>query len=375
MSSEPIRILHVIGSMNRGGAEAMIMNLYRQIDRTRVQFDFVENTLQPAAFDDEIRELGGRIFNCPHYNGKNHLIYKRWWKHFFSEHRGEFSAVHGHLGSTAAIYLPIAKSHGVYTIAHSHNTRGQGFGDWLYHMYALPTRHIADYFFACSKDAGSDRYGEKVASDSTHFRVLNNAIDVRRFAFDPKVRSETRSALGVSETDVLIGHVGRFVEQKNHVFLTDIFAAICRKNPNAKLLLIGKEDPEKKIRAKVKASGLSDRVIIAGVQENVSPYYQAMDLFLMPSLYEGLGVVLVEAQCSGLPCLISDKIPLECSLTDDLIAVCYLSDGAEVWAERSLSHMNRDRRDRSDEIAANGYDVRQTAEWLADFYCEKAKQA
>ncbi len=372
--NEPIRILHVIGIMNRGGAEAMIMNLYREIDRSKVQFDFVENTQQTAAYDDEIRSLGGRIFNCPHYRGLNHLEYVRWWDRFFREHAGEFNAVHGHLGSTACLYLSAAKKYGLYTIAHSHNTNGAGLRNKLYRAYAFPTRYIADFFFGCSLDAGRDRFGKKVASDASRFRVLNNAIDTRHFAFDPVARTLTREKLRVAEDELLIGHVGRFVEQKNHPFLIDIFSEMVKIDPKVKLLLIGHEDPEKKIRAKVESLGLTDRVIFAGVQEKVSPFYQAMDLFLMPSLFEGLPLVLVEAQTSGVPCVISDKIPEDSILIPDLVSVCKLSDDASTWAKTAWKHIHDHRRDRSNEIAVCGFDIRKTAEWLTDFYMERADQ-
>ena len=360
--------------MNRGGAEAMIMNLYRQIDRERLQFDFVENTLQPAAYDDEIRSLGGRIFNCPHYNGLNHAAYLRWWNRFFREHSGEFSIVHGHLGSTAAFYRSAAKKAGLYTIAHSHNTNGVGPADLLYRLYAFPTRFIADYFFACSADAGRDRFGRAVASDPSRFFVLNNAIDTKRFAFDPTVRKAVREKLNIAENELLIGHVGRFVAQKNHTFLVDVFSEMYRRNNKVKLLLIGKEDPEKKIRAKIQSLDLAERVIFAGVQDDVSPYYQAMDLFLMPSLFEGLPLVLVEAQAAGLRCLISDKVPEACILSQDLVSVCKLSDSVSTWERSARALLSYQRKDCSREIAEKGFDIQKTVGWLSEFYCAKANR-
>lgn len=370
--NKPIRVLHVIGSMNRGGAENMIMNLYRNIDRTRVQFDFVENTFQEAAFDDEIRSLGGRIFNCPHYNGLNHIAYVKWWKRFFDEHAREFVAVHGHLGSTAALYLPIAKRYGLYAIAHSHNIHGKNFIDYLYRIYSYPTRYIADWFFACSQEAGVSRYGNKVASDPSRYFVLNNAIDTKKFGFSRQVRDDMRKKLNISDPEIVIGHVGRFVEQKNHPFLIDIFAEILKRNKNVKLLLLGKEDAEQIIRGKVQSLGLNDHVIFAGVQSDTAPYYQAMDVFVFPSLYEGLGIVLVEAQAAGLPCVISDKVPLESIMTEGLVSVCKLTDSPARWAECSLKQVGSERMDHSYDIAANGYEIRETANWLADFYCSKA---
>ena len=153
---EQIRVLHVIGIMNRGGAEAMIMNLYREIDKTKIQFDFVENSDQQAAYDEEIRKLGGKIYRCPHFTGKNFLAYKRWWKRFFEDHGAEYDIVHGHIGSTAAIYLHEAKKVGCFTIAHSHNSgTDHSLRSALYHMISYPTRWIADFFFGLFQTGGN----------------------------------------------------------------------------------------------------------------------------------------------------------------------------------------------------------------------------
>ena len=373
MEKQPIRILHVIGKMDFGGAEALIMNIYRNIDRCRVQFDFVENTTEEAAFDKEILSLGGRVFNCPHYNGKNHFQYTKWWKRFFDEHAGEFCAVHGHLGSTAAIYLQIAKKHGLYTIAHSHNTKGVGFRDRLYRTYSFPTRFIADQFFACSRAAGIDRYGRKIGADENRCIVLHNAIDTKRFAYDPQKRDMCRSVLGIADGDLVIGHIGRFVPQKNHPFLVDVFAEIQRREPKSKLLLIGAEDREQTVRKKVDELGISDNVIFTGPQNDTAPYYQAMDLFLLPSLFEGLPLVMVEAQTSGLPCVISDKVPDECILAEDLVTICSLSSGAAEWADDVLSRIHDQRSDHSAVVAAKGFDAGETARQLADFYCARER--
>lgn len=205
--SGQIRVLQVIGSMNRGGAEAMIMNLYRNIDQTKVQFDFVENTDKPAAFDEEILSLGGRIFRCPHYNGKNHIQYVNWWNDFFHDHAGEYGVVHGHLGSTAAIYLKAAKKHGIFTIAHSHNARTTiDLRGLLYSAYSYPVRFIADQFFTCSRAAGISRYGKKIGGSANRCISLNNAIETAAFAFDPDVRRTVRQELDLTD-QFLIGHV------------------------------------------------------------------------------------------------------------------------------------------------------------------------
>lgn len=373
MSDQQIRILHIIGIMNRGGAETMIMNLYRYINRDRIQFDFVENSAEPGAFDNEVHSLGGRIYHCPHYNVKNHFTYKKWWEEFLKEHHSEYAAVHGHLGSTAAIYLRIAKKYGMYTIAHSHNTSGYGMRDLIYQIYAYPTRFVADYFFGCSFDAGVSRYGMKICSDKGKFSVLNNAINTSNFKFNSDVRQSVRRQYGIDDKLVL-GHIGRFSKQKNHDFLIDIFAQVRKKNPSTVLILIGEGELCKQVQEKVNRLNLQNSVLFMGVQENVSPYYQAMDIFLLPSLYEGLGIVAVEAQTTGLRCIISDRVSKECIVTDNQVSICSLTDSAKVWADRILEQVNYMRSDSSEQVAANGYDIKEASDWLTQFYLEKTQR-
>ncbi len=376
MDRKPIRILHVIGSMNRGGAETMIMNFYRTIDRERIQFDFVENTFEPAAFDEEILALGGRIFRCPHYNGKNHFQYVKWWKRFFQENKKEYAAVHGHLGSTAAIYLSIAKKAGVYTIAHSHNTNHLSWSGMIYWLYAFPTRFIADYFFGCSMDAGIARYGRRICN-SDRFSVLNNAIDVDLFAFSPQIRKKMRCQLDIDHR-LVIGHVGRFLPQKNHHFLIQIFVEIHKRNSDTVLLLVGDGPLRSRIEEQVRKAGLEDSVIFAGVQSNTCDYYQAMDVFVFPSIFEGLGIVVVEAQASGLPCIISDRVSRECIVTENLVSVQNLTDSLNKWTEAIWEKKEQARIDHSVEVKENKYDIHDVVKKLQLFYmkigadrCEK----
>lgn len=363
--NSPIRVLHVVGSMNRGGTENMIMNLYRSIDRTKVQFDFVENDGSEAAFDKEIEDLGGRIFRCPRYNALNHFFYVKWWKVFFEKNKGEYSVVHGHIGSTAAMYLKIAKQYGLYTIAHSHSA---GKGSLAYRVFSYPTRNIANYFFACSKKAAIVRYGNKIGLDESKCEVLNNAIDTALFSYNEEIRLKKRSELGLSDSNFVIGHVGRFSKEKNHVFLIDIFKKIHELNNEAKLLLVGDGHLIDDIKNYAKEKGLDNDVIYAGSQAVVSDYYQAMDAFVFPSIYEGLGVAVIEAQASGLPCYVSDSVPNEVAITD-LVVFCSLSSNAETWSNIILSNKKTYcREDMNVHIKNAGYDVRETSEYLMQFY-------
>ena len=228
--------------------------------------------------------------------------------------------------------------------------------------------------FAYSLDAGRDRFGKNITENTAKFCVLNNAIDAEAFCYDVEKRGRIRTQFGL-EDSVVFGPIGRFFEQKNHAFLIDIFCEISKQCENAKLMLVGDGELKEQISQKVLDKGLKDKVIFTGVQEDVVPFYQAMDVFLFPSLYEGLGMVAVEAQATGLPCVISDKVSKKCILTADLVSVCNLSDDAAIWADCALRRIPYDRLDHAKIIAAKGYDVRQTARWLVDFYCEKANRA
>lgn len=366
---EPIRVLQVIRLMNPGGAESMVMNLYRNIDRSRIQFDFVETSAEPAAYDEEILSLGGKIFRCPHYNGRNHFVYRKWWNDFFASHAGEYKIVHGHLGSTAAIYLSIAKKHGSYTIAHSHNAgTDRSFKGFVFSLYSYRTRYIADSLIACSVSAGKARYGKRA-----HVILLRNAIDIDSFSYDQNTSSQIKKTLGLDGKTV-IGHIGRFAKQKNHPLLLDIFREILYKLPDAVLLLVGDGGLRDTIEKKALDMGIRDKIIFTGVRSDVSDLLQAMDVFVFPSLYEGLPVTLVEAQGTGLPCVISDRVPVESILADDLVTVMPLRASPGDWADHILTWPGHPRFSRTAELRASGYDIHDTAKWLESFYLSKCNE-
>ena len=350
----------------------MIMNLFRHIDRTKVVFDFVENNDETADYDDEIQALGGRIYRCPHYNGKNHFEYIRWWNHFFEEHKDEYHIIHGHLGSTAAFYLKIAKRYGLFTIAHSHNTNDYvSIKNVIFKTISYPTRYIADWFFSCSQAAGVKRFGQKIVHGN-RYMVLNNAIETNDFRYDQSIRDEERGTFLLGDS-LVVGHVGRFVNQKNHHYLIQIFKKIVENNYNSILLLVGFGRLQKDIEDLVYKEGLTNKVIFTGVRSDVNRIMQAMDVFVLPSLYEGLPVTLVEAQTSGLPCIISDRVPPDCSIIPELISTCKLEESPEKWAELIIEKSRVERKDRKKEIEQAGFDVANTAKWLEGFYIEHSR--
>lgn len=365
-----IRILHVIGQMNRGGAESMIMNIYRKIDKDKIQFDFVVHTDDICAFDEEILTLGGKIYRCPRFKGTNILTYKKFWNEFFKKHK-EYKIIHGHIGSSAAIYLNIAQKYGLFTIAHSHSA---GFGDGtkgaMYRLFSYPTRFIADYFFACSQNAGESRYGKKVTEEKSKFSVLNNAIDVDKYVFSESIRNKKAKELNL-QGKFVIGHVGRFDKAKNQSYLIDVFKLISEKNENAVLLLVGDGVLKQSIVEKVKKYNLSDKVIFTGVRNDVNELMQVMDVFVFPSIYEGLPVTIIEAQASGLPCLISDTITNEVCVTQ-LVEKVSINMNHQEWEIR-INQIKYKRENQSEVIKSCGYDINTTVGELEKFYFDNYK--
>lgn len=363
---KPIRILHVLAAMDMAGTETLLMTFYRQINTELVQFDFAVCTDRECAYDKEILERGGRIFHYPRYNIFNHFTYRRWWKEFISNH-SEYQIIHGHIGSTAAIYLSIAKKYGRYTIAHSHSTNGEkSLTAIIYQLYSYPTRNIADYFFGCSQQALEDRYGKVVANDKKKSRVLNNAIDAKRFIFNPYKRKEIRHEYGLDEKEYIVGTVGRLTPQKNPFFQIKVIKSLVNKGVVFKFLWFGKGELENDIRDEIKNQGIEDYVILAGVRPDVNNILQAMDVFSFPSLWEGLGIACVEAQAAGLPVVCSNAIPHEVKVCKN----CHFTpiDDENTWADKIVELMDAPRKDCYQDVVDAGYDIVASAQWLQNFY-------
>ncbi len=352
---EPIRVLHVLGGLSLGGAESRIMDLYRNIDREEMQFDFLVHSAKEEHFDKEIKTLGGNVYRIPRFKMYNWFQYKKALKQFFAEHK-EFRAVHGHMTSTASIYLPIAKKAGVpITIAHSRSAGVPGgIKGFLTKWLRSSLKHKTDYCLACSKEAGEAVFG-KEWSDKGKVEVVPNAIAAEKYVYDEGVRNAKRAELGV-EDKLVIGHVGSFREPKNHVFLIQIFAEIYKKRKDAVLLLLGAGALMEQIKAQVKEAGLEDVVLFLGNQGNVSPYYQAMDFLVFPSLFEGLPGTIIEAQTAGLRCLISENITKEVQITE-LVKGYSLDKSAAEWAECVLANCGYERKNRLADVEKAGFDI------------------
>lgn len=373
IKQRPIRVLHVLGTTNLGGAESRIMELYRCIDRNQVQFDFLIHTREDGHYSEEIRSLGGHIYSLPRFKIFNMAEYRKAIHTFFKEHT-EFSVVQGHMTSTAAIYLPIAKqeygrrSMPLITAAHARSAGvDKGLKGLATRILRLPLKNRADYLFTCSKEAGIAVYGARAVREGRVW-TIPNAIDAQRFSFQQKVRDEIRSELGIQDKFV-IGHVGRFGFMKNHTYLVDVFAKICETRKDAVLVMIGQGELEETIREKVKSLGLEDRAYFLGNRYDVEKYYQAFDYFVFPSTFEGLPGSVAEAQAAGLHCLVSDKVTREVALTD-LVAYRSIEEDSGLWAEEILGNAQAAlvRGDMREAIAQKGFDVRSQAVQMAEFY-------
>lgn len=362
-----IRVLQVVTHMDRGGLETMLMNYYRHIDREKIQFDFLVHRQERAAFDDEIEALGGRIYRLPRLVpwSKSYLSALN---RFFDEHTG-YKVVHVHQDCLSSVILKAAKQHDVpVRIAHSHSAnqdKNLKYPIKLWYKRSIP--EYATNLFACGKDAGDWMFG------GASYQIINNAIDVAAYTYGSTKRQEMRRQIGL-ENEFTIGHVGRFNQPKNHPFLLDIFTSLLKKEPNAALLLVGGGEGMPKIQAKAQELGIAERVRFLGVRSDVADLMQAMDVFVFPSFYEGLPVTMVEAQASGLPCIISDKVPPECILTDGLVNIMPLSASPEAWAEKILAMRAVPRTDRREEIAAHGFDISTEAVKLQEFYLKAYEQ-
>lgn len=368
MHAQPLRVLHVIGAMNRGGAETLVMNLYRNIDRERIQFDFLVNDMGGCDYDEEIGELGGKMFEVPRYNIANYPVYRRACQAFFSNHH--HPVVHGHIGLPAPIYLSIARRHGAACIAHSH---AQNYplspGELIFRIATHPTRRCADRFLACSVQAGLDRYGEEVVH-SDRFHVLKNGIDIERSRFSEQARVSIRRELGVDLQTPLFGHVGRMTHIKNQTFLLEVFARILNTLPSAQLVLVGRGEDEADIRSRVAALGIGDHVQLLGVRDDVPAILSALDVFIFPSLKEGLANATVEAQASGARCLLSTGVPELARISPDTIFKP-LDAGAEAWSAQAIDlyrHPADNRVSAALDARAAGFDIADSAAWLTDYY-------
>lgn len=363
-SSQPIRVLHYIGSLDIGGSQTMVLNIYHNIDRSKVQFDFVVDKKNELFFKEEIESLGGRVFIFDKsFNGFNYALFTRQWKNFFKDHP-EYKLLHCHVRSVASIVLRIAKKSGLRTICHSHNT-SNGSGIKSVVKKFLQSRIKSDYYFACSKEAAEWLYGHRIASSRNCF-VINNAIEVDKYRFSQNSRDEIRRKYAIDDDSFLVGHVGRFEKQKNHDFIFELIKNC--DDERIKFMLCGDGSLKLSFQNRIKMEGLSDRVFYVAGTDEINKYYSAFDYFILPSLYEGLGMVLIEAQYCGLNCLVSPNVPDEARISDN-----YKVEELSVskWERKIKCKEKVLGRDKVKLFrGAERYDVKKNAKTLEEFYID-----
>ncbi|WP_455679169.1 glycosyltransferase family 1 protein [Streptococcus sp.] len=366
-----VKVLNITRVFRAAGIESFIMNMYRNINRDKVKFDFLVMKDEPSCYDEEINELGGKKYSIDigYHNTMYSIILESIELYKFLK-KHPYDIVHIHYTTPLrALYLLAAKLAGVKVrIYHSHSAEVSGKSAvklMFYDFFRKKITKWGTHWFACSETAANWMFEKKLILDGK-VKILHNGIDTNRFKFDKKHRDVYRKKLDIENYFVLM-HTGRFLDQKNHSFLIDIFNIVKTNEQNSKLLLLGAGKLVDTIKEKVKRLGLEDDVLFLGVQENVEDYLSASDCFVMPSLYEGLPVAAVEAECNGLPCFLSDRITDEVKLNSNVVFLS-LNDNPKVWASRILEKRNTCHSNTLDQIKASGYDVVDGARKLEDIY-------
>ena len=344
------------------------MNYYRHIDRTKVQFDFVVDGFERTSLDDEVESMGGKVYHVTPYQ-KNVFKYMCDIAHIIRENH--YTIVHSNMNTISAFSLFVAWINRVpVRILHNHSTAvpNEGIRTVMKNILRPFAKLFANSYFACSKVSGEWMYGHRMM-ESGKVTIINNAVDLDKFSYREDVRETLRKDLNIPLGTFVMGHIGRFAFQKNHAFLLDIFAEVHKRNPKALLLLVGDGELRPQIEGKIVQLGIENNVLVLGLRQDTPRLYNVMDVFVMPSWYEGLPVVAVEAQANGLPCLLSNRISKETKLID-AVSFGGLEDGAQKWAERiaglTPGRMNRVK----EKLGEQGFNIAKEAGRLEKYYFE-----
>mgnify|MGYP004645125435 CR=1 FL=1 len=364
--NEPVHVAQIMGKWVGGGVESVVMNYYRYIDRTKIQFDFICDDDSTNIPYEEIEKLGGKVILIPPYQKvfKYHNKLKKILK------EGHYKIVHSHINTLSVFSLFAAKCAGVpVRIAHSHSTtnKKEKKKNLLKQLLRPFSKLFATDYMCCSELAGRWLFGDK-EYDKGNVYLLNNAIDLDKFKYNETLRKKKRKELGIKDDTLVIGHIGRFVAQKNHDYLIDIFNEIHKKNNNSVLLLAGQGPLMEEIKNKAKELNLDDSVKLLGQRNDANELYQAFDVFLLPSLYEGLPVVGVEAQAAGLLCYLSDDMTKETKVLD-ITKFMSLNNTPEEWADNILDDVKKYKRiDVSKEMTAKNFNIKEEVKRLEKYY-------
>lgn len=389
-SSKPIRVLQSVSAMNHGGVEHFLMNVYRAIDRSKVQFDFLYRVGARCVFDDEIEALGGRIYRFQSPDA-HPVAASRFYASLFKEHP-EWSVIHehrSHTGGFMGVLRAARRSCVSARVVHSHSSAPsswRGAVGKAFERVTIPYNRsrlgaIATDYFACSDVAARWMY-EQSNVGMEQVVVMPNGIDVARFSFDERRRRAARRELGFSDDEIVVGHVGRFSPEKNHLFLLEVFEKLASQlssqgEPDARLLLVGDGPLFGEVKARAASLGVERQVVFAGLRDDTAPLYCAMDVLCMPSVHEGLPVSCVEAQASGLPLVLSTGVTREADLAGGA-EFLDLEAGAEAWAcaldQGVCRGRTADRSSGTKAVRESGYDIAQEAQWLQEFYLMKSEE-
>lgn len=371
--SEKVKVLYFVDRLLRGGIQTFVYENIKHMDRNKVQIDFLLlDDGNKYEMEDDLKELGCNIYKLSGIwldRVSSFPGYIRKLDNFFKNHN-DYKIIHMHASSKNFLVLKYAKKYGIkFRIAHSHNIDFQTknkIKKIVGSIFKIPLKIYATHYFACAEVAGKWLFGENQVRNGK-VKVIHNAIDYKKFKLNYEIRNNIRKDLNIKDNNIIIGNVGRFTNQKNHSFLIDIFYELYKINNNAILMLVGTGEKEDEIKSKVKELKIEKNVLFMGFRKNVNELMWAMDVFIMPSLYEGLPVVGIEAQATGLPCFMSkDVITREVKITDNLKFIS-LKKTAKEWAEIILNS-DLKRKNTENELRKAKYFIEDTAKELQDFY-------
>lgn len=369
-TEKPIRVMQVVGRMMGGGVEATVMNHYRHIDRSKVQFDFVIQSDSTVVPREEIESLGGRIFVVPPYS--NPFAYMKACRQLFEEQKP--SIVHSHMNAVSVFTLRAAKQAGVpVRIAHSHSTANpkERAKTLVKNMLRPFSRVYPTHLAACSKTAARWLFGQR-SVDNNDVRYVNNAIDLTEFVYNKNARQQLRKEIGAGEKTVVLGQVGRLCFQKNQRFTIDVFAAFHARYPESLLVLLGDGDEKEYLQSFAKKKNIEQCVLFLGARDDVASWYSAFDVLMFPSTYEGAGMAAVEAQAEDLSVLASDRVPAEVDIVPGSIRHVPLSGGVAAWLKyltrETIEQPDKGRVSQPELLSAAGYDITQSATELTEWY-------
>lgn len=362
---EKIRILYIVPSLRVcNGVASYAMNYFRNIDKNKFHIDFVTGINEESLYFDEIKKAGSKIYYIPKMGIRNIIMVRKKIKKFLKENAKNYDIIHCHVLNMGAFYLYYAKRYGIkIRILHSHVTKtADSKIHEIRNKVLLPVAiNNANYFFACSKDAGKQIF------NSREFIVINNAIDGKRFVYNEKFRKEIRERYKISDKSIVIGNIGRLCNQKNQKFLIDVYEKIMLKNSDTKLFIVGNGPLEAELKKYVDNKKIKDNIIFVKPTNYIEKFYQAFDVFVLPSIYEGLGIVLVEAQVSGLPCVVSDVIPKEAQISDKYKKLS-LKESENEWSDVILNSIIKKRETNLIGLEKNNFDIKIETNKLMQYY-------